>query len=585
MMAIEDQQLKAFIEDANLVKEKDLEAAYKEAKKTKKELGRVLIDKELVTPEKIAQVRAYILGIPFVDLLKEKIDPEILKIIPEPIARKHSIIAYNKRGNRLEVAMLDPEDLQTIDFIRKKAGVKISARLTTKESIQALLGQYEETLQAEFQNLIEQDVQDLTVEKKGKDSTDKKDLKKQAEELPIIRIVDSVLRHAITQRASDIHIEPEERDVVVRYRIDGILHDTMTLPQQVSDGIVARIKVLSNLRLDEHRLPQDGRFTIKTSDSRVSFRVSILPVFDGEKIVMRLLRENSKGFTLEELGFRDEALERIQRAMRRTTGMLLATGPTGSGKTTTLYTILDILNTPEVNIATIEDPVEYRMPRINQTQVRPDIGLTFSNGLRSLVRQDPDIIMVGEIRDTETASLAINAALTGHFVISTLHTNSAAGAMPRLIDMGQETFLIASTLNVIIAQRLVRRLCSDTPPNTYHLSKKELEALEEQVDLKRALDLMKKAKVVEKNATWEDIDFSKPVASEDCPDGYKGRFGIYEVLEVTETIKHLIINNAISGQIHDQAKKEGMVTMFEDGLMKAAQGITTIEEILRVTSD
>ena len=411
-----------------------------------------------------------------------------------------------------------------------------------------------------------------------------KDLEKQARELPIIKIVDSILRHAIRQRASDIHIEPEEKDVLTRYRIDGILHDTMTLPKQVQSGIVARIKVLSNLRLDEHRLPQDGRFTIQAEDYKVSFRVSIIPVFDGEKVVMRLLPEGSKGFTLEELGFWGENLERIHRAIRKPLGMVLATGPTGSGKTTTLYTIMDIINTTRVNISTIEDPIEYRMPRINQTQVRPEIGLTFANGLRSLVRQDPDIIMVGEVRDKETAGLAINAALTGHLLFSSLHTNSAAGAMPRLLDMEQEPFLIASTLNVSIGQRLVRRLCPDKKEK-YNLTKQQVEDLGEQIDLERTLKVMKEGKVVSKTATWETIDFYKPVPSDDCPDGYKDRIGIHEVLEVTETIRQLINNRATTDEINEQAEKEGMITMMEEGIIKAAQGITTLEEVLRVTSE
>ena len=291
------------------------------------------------------------------------------------------------------------------------------------------------------------------------DGKNESDLKKLAEDIPIVRIVDTLLRHAILQRASDIHIEPMEKEVLVRYRIDGILHDTMILPKNTAPGITARIKILSNLKIDEKRLPQDGRFKIETAEDKVSFRVSILPVYNGEKIVMRILLENSKGFNFETLGFLSGQIEDMHWAINRPTGMILVTGPTGSGKTTTLYTALDILNTPDVNISTIEDPIEYQIPRINQTQVKPDIGFSFANGLRSLVRQDPDIIMVGEIRDNETAGLAVNAALTGHLVLSTLHTNSAAGAVPRLLDMEVEPFLMASTVNVIIAQRLVRTLC------------------------------------------------------------------------------------------------------------------------------
>jgi type IV pilus assembly protein PilB len=374
-----------------------------------------------------------------------------------------------------------------------------------------------------------------------------------------------------------------EREVLVRYRIDGVLHDAMVLPAKAASGFIARIKILANLRLDEKRLPQDGRFKIETNQEKVSFRVSILPVWGGEKAVLRLLHEGAKGFTLESLGFSGEALERIHRAIKKPNGMILVTGPTGSGKTTTLYTILDILNTPEVNISTIEDPIEYQIPRINQTQVKPDIGFTFSQGLRSLVRQDPDIIMVGEIRDNETASLAINAALTGHLVLSTLHTNSAAGAIPRLLDMEAEPFLLVSTLNIIIAQRLVRKLCKEK--EKYFLSKSELKELEELINIEKMLDFLKKEKIVSPELDWSGIPFYRPKSSKDCADGYFDRIGIHEVLQMSESIKNLIMSDATSGAIEEQAKKEGMITMLEDGIVKAVQGITSIEEVLRVTKE
>jgi type IV pilus assembly protein PilB len=337
---------------------------------------------------------------------------------------------------------------------------------------------------------------------------------------------------------------------------------------------------LSNLKLDEHRLPQDGRFKIETEDYRYSIRVSILPVFAGEKIVMRLLPETSRAYTLESLGLRDEALEKAYENLRKPTGMILVVGPTGSGKTTTLYSMSEILNTPTVNISTIEDPIEYLMPRINQTQVNPKIGLTFASGLRSLVRQDPDIIMVGEIRDNETAGLAINAALTGHLVLSTLHTINAAGAIPRLVDMKAEPFLISSTLNLILAQRLVRKLCKEK--EKYTLNKSELKNLGKYCDLEKVLKILREEKLVTSKQTLEDIPFYRPKVTKECSDGYKGRIGIFEILPVTETIKELIIKGAASDQIQTQAIKEGMRTMVEDGFVKAAQGITTIEEVLRV---
>ena len=409
-------------------------------------------------------------------------------------------------------------------------------------------------------------------------------MKKTADQMPIIKIVDTLLKHAILQQVSDIHIEPTEKEVIIRYRLDGILHDAMILPKNVSSGIIARIKVLSSLKLDEHRLPQDGRFKIETKDYKISFRVSVLPVYDGEKIVMRLLPEDAKGLTLEKLGLRGEALEDIHQAIKRPNGMILVTGPTGSGKTTTLYTAMDILNESGVNIATIEDPIEYRMPRINQTQVKAQIGLTFASGLRSLVRQDPDIIMVGEIRDNETASLAINAALTGHLVLSTLHTNSAAGSFPRLIDMDTEPFLISSTINVIIAQRLVRKLYSDSK-NKYKLNPAEIETLKKEVDLDKVLRILKQEKIIKPKDDWSMIEFYRPGKSEECPDGYKGRIGIYEVLKLSEKIKQLVVKEATADQIQKQAIEEGMLTMVEDGFIKAVQGTTSIEEILRVAKE
>ena len=583
-MKVENQQLKAFLLDAELATKKQVEEAEQKAEKTGKRLGDILVEEGAINEEQLIKLQAYILGIPYVGLEKETIDPQILRIIPEPIARKHNIIAYRKDGNNLEVAMLDPEDLQTIDFIRKKSSLKILARLTNKESVKNALKQYQESLKAEFSELIGEESGKVKIVKAEEGETEEQALQKQAEEIPIVKIVDAILRHAILQSASDIHIEPQEKELVIRYRIDGILHDAMTLPSNIASGVVARIKVLSDLKLDEHRLPQDGRFKIEAEDYKVSLRVSILPVYTGEKIVMRILREDVKGFTLEQLGFHGEVLEKFHKNLKRPVGMILVTGPTGSGKTTTLYTAMDILNVPGVNISTIEDPIEYRMPRVNQTQVKPDIGLTFANGLRSLVRQDPDILMVGEIRDAETASLAINASLTGHLVLSTLHTNSAAGALPRLLDMEQEAFLIASTVNLIIAQRLVRKLCPDSREK-YKLKAQDIEDIKRYVDLERVMEFLYENKIVEKSRKFEDLEFCRPQASPKCPEGYQGRIGIYEVLEVTETIRNMIAPETTSDALEERARKEGMITMAEDGIIKAAQGITSIEEVLRVTRE
>ena len=584
-MRIQDEQLKRFVTDAGLVPKKDLAAAEKVAKEEKRTLAESLIAGGYMTEDDMRRVESYVLGIPFVSLKDAKIDFSILSMIPEPVARNHNIIAFKKTDTSLEVAMLDTADLPAIDFVKKKVGLKILPRLTDTESMRYALQQYQKTLKDEFGDIIAKEASALKIiAEEGGDEASEADLKKMAEDLPVVRIVDTLLRHAIIQGASDIHIEPMEEQVLVRYRIDGILHDAMTLPKHAAPTIAARIKVLSNLKLDEKRLPQDGRFKMEMDGQKVSFRVSVLPIFYGEKIVMRLLRENRSGFSLEGAGFHGSTLERLQDAMRATTGIILVTGPTGSGKTTSLYTVLDLLNTPEVNISTIEDPIEYQMPRINQTQVKSDIGFTFSSGLRSLMRQDPDIIMVGEIRDQETASLAINAALTGHLVLATVHTNSAAGTVARLVDMGVESFLMVSTLKVAVGQRLVRRV-SEEYRVPYTLSSNEKAKISKHVDLDRILETMKEEKIVKSNATWNSIPFYHAGEGPAGEEGYKGRAGIHEVLPFSPAIKEMVMANGTADQIEAQARKEGMLTMLEDGIYKSARGITTIEEVLRVVNE
>ncbi len=583
-MHIEEKQLKDFIIDSGLVSRADMLAAESEAQSTGQGIGKMLISKGKLSEDDLRRMQAYILGIPFVDLKGEKLPFDVLSLIPEPIARSHNIVAFKKTDTALEVAMLDTDDLTAIDFIQKKTGLKILPRLTDAESMKSAILQYQKSLKAEFGDLIAKDVSALTTfSATGNEEASAEDLKKLAENVPIVRIVDTLLKHAILQNASDIHMEPEETEFLVRYRIDGLLHDAMILPKSVANSIAARIKVLASLKLDEKRLPQDGRFKIDMNEEKVSFRVSTLPTYYGEKIVMRLLRENVSGFTLESLGFHGSGLEKIHRAVKSTTGMILATGPTGSGKTTTLYTILDILNTPDVNISTIEDPIEYQIKRINQTQVRPEIGLSFANGLRTLVRQDPDIIMVGEIRDGETASLAINASLTGHVVLSSLHTNSAAGAIPRLIDMKVEPFLLVSTINVIIAQRLVRRLSE--AKEKYFLSKPELATLAKSVNLDKILGALKEEKIISGTMAWEEISFWRTKKGVEDKDGYSGRIGIHEIFKVTPTIKDIILKSGTSDDIQKQAESEGMLTMIEDGIFQCVQGSTTIEEVLRVISE
>ncbi|OHA56906.1 MAG: hypothetical protein A2114_00360 [Candidatus Vogelbacteria bacterium GWA1_51_14] len=578
-MTLRGDDLKKFILSEGLAPLKAVEAASAKAAGDNNQLAQILIDEGHLTDESYRRVRAYLSGIPFINLAKTVVNQEVLRMIPEPVAKKHNIVAFNRSPRGLEVAMLNPEDITAIDFIRKSAGLKILPRLTDVPSIKNILTQYQQSLKEEFSDIITRESSVLHDPSTGSED----ELKRLADDLPVVRIVESLLSHAYSQKASDVHIEPYEQELIIRYRIDGILQDIMSLPRQAAAGIVARVKVLSGLRLDEKRLPQDGRFKMELSGDQVSFRVSVLPASFGEKVVMRLLPDTVQGLTLDELGFHGEGLERLHRAVKMSTGLILATGPTGSGKTTTLYSLLNIINTPDVNISTIEDPIEYQIPRITQTQVKPDIGFTFASGLRSLVRQDPDIIMVGEIRDKETADLAVNAALTGHLVLSTLHTNSAAGAVPRLLDMKVEPFLLTSTVQAVIGQRLVRRLKANK--EAYHLSAEDLESLGQHLDLKRMLEILKKENIVEPAADWPTINFYRPVILGD-DDGYEGRVGIHEVLVMSPAIKELIMQTGVDdAKIEQQAKVEGMLSMIEDGICKSVQGLTSLEEVMRVITE
>jgi type IV pilus assembly protein PilB len=573
-MYIEEDKLKNFIIDSGLATKEEINQAVKATKENERtNFADYLVSEGKISEDDLRRVQAYILGIPFISVGFEKISFEVLSLIPEPIARKHNIVAYKKDDKNLEVAMLDTNDLSAIDFIRKKTNLKILPRLTSTDSLKKALIQYQKSLKADFGDIIKKDSELLV-------NGNEENLEKMAAELPVVRMVDTLIKHAILQNASDIHIEPAEKELMIRYRVDGLLHEAMSLPQNAGPAITARIKVLSNLKLDEKRLPQDGRFKIEQDGEKVAFRVSILPVYYGEKIVMRLLREGGGGFTLESLGFHGEGLERIHNAIKQKVGMILTTGPTGSGKSTTLYTLLDLLNTPDVNISTIEDPIEYQMKRVNQTQVKPDIGFSFSEGLRTLVRQDPDIIMVGEIRDGETASLGINAALTGHLVLSTLHTNSSAGTIPRLIDMGAQTFLLVSTIKVIIAQRLVRKL--NSKKEKYFMTKAGMQELEKHVDMNKMLEVLKKEGVVDAKTTKDKIPFHKATEGESS---YSGRIGIHEVLEMSDSLRNAIMAGESTEKIEDLAKQEGMMSMLEDGIYKSVIGITTVEEVFRVISE
>jgi type IV pilus assembly protein PilB len=540
-------------------------------------LDQILVETDLVEPEALAKVRAQVAGLPYVDLREKQISKNVLDIIPESTARGHMIIAYEQTDDVVRVAMSDPSDRQIVEFIRKKVDRPVEVGVASAGAVRNTLGNYQESLEAELDDVVSKEL------KLVNEIAD--DLGKAAEDLPIVRITQAILKHAIVEGASDIHIEPTDKDVIIRYRVDGILHDMLVLPRAVLAGLVARIKVLSNLKIDEHRLPQDGRFMIESDEYKVAFRVSTLPVFDGEKVVMRLLDESGKKLSLDDIGIRPAALELMRRIIKRPHGMVLVTGPTGSGKTTTLYAAMKEVNTADVNISTIEDPVEYRMPRINQTQVKPQIGLTFANGLRALVRQDPDVIMVGEIRDEETASLAINAALTGHLVLTTLHTNSAAGAIPRMRDMKVEAFLLASTVNLIMAQRLVRKLCVKCRKER-KLDAQIIGEIKKEFNSEEIFKTLVKEKVVKEGSDWKDVVIYQAVGCKRCHDGYKGRIGIYETMEITPEIQKMIKPSVTAEQIEQAAREnDGMVSMLEDGIIKTVEGTTTLEEVLRVARE
>jgi len=595
-MQIRNNQLKKFLIDSDILAGQVLDELEKKADKEKITLEAILLREKLITEQGLSKAKAYMLGIPYVNLKDEDIDPNVLKVIPEQMARQYNAISFDKEGNKLKVAMLDPNDLLFIDFIGKKTGMEIVPCLTDGEGIHKAFKMFQKSLKAEFGDLVGTEMGDdgekLIIKNDGEDGEGgtELDLKKAAEDLPVVKIVDTLLKHAILEGASDIHIEPEEKDVVTRFRIDGVLHDAMTLPRLILPGIVARIKVLANLKIDEHRLPQDGRFKVESPDYKVAFRVSIIPVFDGEKIVMRLLNESSGNvLSLDQMGFRKRDYDVVKMEIEKPNGMILVVGPTGSGKTTTLYTILGMLNEPGVNISTLEDPIEYRMPRVNQSQINAKINFTFASGLRALLRQDPDIIMVGEIRDGETAELAVHAALTGHLVLSTLHTSSAAGTLPRITDMGIENFLVASTANVIVSQRLVRRNCKECTEE-YTMDEGTYDTLSQKFDVERMAQVLKdegivKGKYKDTKDLWLDVRFKKGKGCQKCRAGYKGRMGIYEVLQITDSIKSLINSAANTEELETQGIKEGMNTMLEDGIIKAAQGFTTLEEVMRVTKE
>lgn len=576
-MIISSKKLKKLLLREKILNSQQFDNIEISAKKANKNIEEILIKENILNEEDLVKLISRDIKVPYVDLSKKIIRKDLLFQIPELIAKKNEVVVFDEEEGYLNIAMTDPGDLQAVEFIKKKIGQKIKIYIATRTALKSVLKQYRRGLKQEFKDIIDQSL--------AASKTARRDLEQLAADLPIVRIVDTLIEHAVLQGASDIHIEPLEDKLVVRFRVDGILRDVIFLPKEIMPGIVARIKVLANLKIDEHRLPQDGRFKIEKEDQKISFRVSILPVFDGEKIVMRLLIESERILSLEELGLQRSALITAKRGIKKPQGMILVTGPTGSGKTTTLYSILNILNSPKVNIATIEDPIEYRVVRINQSQVKPKIGYTFASGLRALVRQDPDVIMVGEIRDEETVEMALHAALTGHLVLSTLHTTSAAGAFARLIDMKAKPFLAASTINLIVAQRLVRKICNNCIEE-YKLSEDQIKMLKEEFDVSGIIRTAVREKIIEQEKPLSEIKFYRGRGCEHCnQEGYKGRVGIYEVMENSEAIRDLVVKTTQTDIIEDKAKEEGMITLTEDGFIKAFSGITTVDEIIRVTKE
>lgn len=605
-MRIADTLAEQLLKKAGKITDEQLANLRETEKKEKKPLQDLAVKNNLISEKDLTKLYADEIEVPLIELNAKDIKKEFLKLLPERIARQYHAVVFgtDENGTKL-VAMEDPDDIQALNFLQKQLGNNIRVYITTASQLQAALDQYRGggAIGTELTKVISSEDDAEEAEEPGEEDL--------AEDSPIAQTVNLIIEYAINSSASDIHIEPREDYVLVRYRIDGMLREVNKLPRKMLGALVSRIKILSNLKIDEHRAPQDGRFKVEVGGGLYALRVSTLPIVDGEKVVMRILNESSKAAMFEDLGFWGYAMDTLKHAIVQPHGMVLVTGPTGSGKSTTLFSVLSMLNTPNVNISTVEDPVEYRIPGVNQTQVNPIAGMTFSNGLRALLRQDPNIIMVGEIRDGETAELAVQAALTGHLVFSTLHTNNAATCLPRLLEMGIEPFLIASTVRAVIGQRLVRRLCIECkeayePDDTElkqlaktfgitnaesmkHINDLEASALEGGVGKPNHAAKNKDADTGELSTSPSSIKRLFKAHEDGCAacnhSGYKGRLGIYEVLHNSEEVQKLIVGNSTSEEIQKVAIEEGMLTMQVDGFIKALRGETTIEEILRVTAE
>ncbi len=603
-MRISDSLVEALLKKAEKVSAEQLTSLHEQEASEKKPLQDLVIRNNIISEKDLTRLYAEEIDIPFIELNVKEIKREVLKLIPERIAKQYKVVLFGVDEDETKLlAMEDPDDIQAITFLQKQIGDKFRTYVATSTQIQQALDQYRGNVGTELTKVLTpEETDDLS-----EDNVDEEDL---AEDSPIAQTVNLIIEYAIKSGASDIHIEPRESYVIIRYRVDGILKEANKLPKRVHGALISRIKILSNLKIDERRAPQDGRFKIQVGVAVYALRVSTLPITEGEKVVMRILDETSKAATLEELGYWGTALQVVNKAIVQPHGMILVTGPTGSGKSTSLFSVLSLLNNPTVNISTIEDPVEYKIPGANQTQVNPIAGMTFVAGLRALLRQDPNIIMVGEIRDTETAGLGVQAALTGHLVFATLHTNNAATCLPRLLDMNIEPFLIASTVRAVVGQRLVRRLCVDcrqveTPDaptlkqiaeifNTDEAATMKYIHRLEQLALEGGIgksNTSKINKVSTDELSTTDTKITKLWRAHDggCDScghtGYKGRMGIYEVLDNSVALQKLIVSNGTSDAIETQAIEDGMITMQLDGFIKSLRGQTTIEEILRVTSE
>ena len=594
IMYISDNTFLEISKKSGLLEPDQVNYLQKENQTTHKSLQKIAIDQNIISAEDLTRAFSDFTGIPYAEIDPKEITQKCLDAIPERVAKQyHAIIFEIDKNGFYHLAMEDPDDIEAINFLQKQIGPKIRIHIATKQNIAEALNAYRGDVDKELGEIISSQADTNKAEEK----VSEEDI---AENSPIAKTVNLLLEYAIRSSASDIHIEPREEFIQIRYRIDGVLREVNQLPKNIAAALVSRIKILASLKIDERRVPQDGRFKIKLGGGQFAFRVSTLPTTNGEKVVMRILNESARALTLDELGYWGVAKQTIEEALLKPDGMILVTGPTGSGKSTSLFSVLSRLNTPNVNISTIEDPVEYKISGVNQTQTNNKAGMTFANGLRALLRQDPNIIMVGEIRDGETANLAVQAALTGHLVFSTLHTNNAATTLPRLLDMDIEPFLIASTVKAVVGQRLVRKL-DDNTKSKYIPTEEEKQNIAKLFNLKPE-ETFKKIHELEKRAKAEGIGGDTELATDEngikflwkadenanedgVNMGYKGRKGIYEVLDISQKIQRLITANATSDEIQDQAISEDMLTMQTDGLIKALRGVTTIEDVLRVTRE